>query len=136
MNYTINIDNKLFEVSIDDINKRPIVAHVNGREFLVNPVTNQVEIAETVQPASLLKTERSDIPGAQPGILSAPLPGTVIEVFVKPGDKVEAGQVILIIEAMKMKNSIRTTIDGTVAAVLVIAGQSVAHKQGLVEFRE
>jgi biotin carboxyl carrier protein len=46
------------------------------------------------------------------------------------------GQVILIIEAMKMKNSIRSIHTGTVSEVLVNAGQSVAHKQALLKFAE
>jgi pyruvate carboxylase subunit B len=68
--------------------------------------------------------------------LTAPLPGTVVDVFVKVGDKVEAGQVVLIIEAMKMKNSIRSVFSGTISEVLVSAGQSVAHKQALVKFAD
>ena len=135
MNYNIQIGDKTFEVAIDDINKRPIVAHVNGQEFLVSPETSQVERAPVAQ---LLPTSKA-LPGSpslQDGVISAPLPGTVIEVFVKPGDTVEAGQVVLIIEAMKMKNSIRSTRAGIVATVLVSAGQTVAHKQTLVEFQE
>ena len=49
--------------------------------------------------------------------MTAPLPGTVIEIFVKPGDQIEAGQVVLVIEAMKMKNSIRSTRAGKIAEV-------------------
>jgi biotin carboxyl carrier protein len=66
--------------------------------------------------------------------LTAPLPGTIVEIFVKAGDEIEAGQVILVIEAMKMKNSIRSTRAGKAAQVLVSAGQTVAHKQALVKF--
>ena len=66
--------------------------------------------------------------------MTEPLPGTVIEIFVKAGDQLEAGQVILIIEAMKMKNSIRSTRAGKIVEVLVAAGQTVAHKQALVRF--
>ena len=66
--------------------------------------------------------------------MTAPLPGTVIEIFIKAGDQIEAGQVILIIEAMKMKNSIRSRRAGKIAEVLVSAGQTVAHKQALVRF--
>jgi biotin carboxyl carrier protein len=135
MNYNIKIGDKSFEVTIDDINKRPIVAHVNGQEFLVSPETT-LELETATQAAG---PQQPALPGgaskhATPMI--APLPGTVIEVFVKPGDSVETGKVILIIEAMKMKNSIRSTSDGIVASVLVTVGQTVAHKQVLVEFKE
>jgi biotin carboxyl carrier protein len=47
---------------------------------------------------------------------------------------VEAGQVLLVIEAMKMKNSIRSTRAGKIVEVLVIAGETVTHKQPLVRF--
>ncbi len=66
--------------------------------------------------------------------MTAPLPGTIIETFVKAGDEIEAGKVVLVIEAMKMKNSIRTTRGGKVKEVLVSPGQTVAHKQALVRF--
>jgi biotin carboxyl carrier protein len=66
--------------------------------------------------------------------LTAPLPGTVIEIFVKAGEYIEAGQIILVIEAMKMKNSIRSTRAGKITEVLVSAGQTVTHKQILVRF--
>jgi biotin carboxyl carrier protein len=62
------------------------------------------------------------------------LPGTIVEVFVKSGDEIELGKVVLVIEAMKMKNSILSTRAGRVAEVLVHAGQTVAHKQALVKF--
>jgi biotin carboxyl carrier protein len=68
--------------------------------------------------------------------MTAPLPGTVIEIFVKAGEQIEAGQVILVIEAMKMKNSIRSIRAGRISEVLVSANQTVAHKQILVKFAD
>ena len=134
MKYNLKIGDKAFEVEINDINKRPIVAVVNGREFLVNPEPGPLQAQETTPPE--YKPRLATDPALHDGVLAAPLPGTVIEVFVKPGEMVEAGQVVLIIEAMKMKNSIRSIKDGVVAAVLVSAGQTVAHKQTLLEFKE
>ena len=55
---------------------------------------------------------------------------------MKAGEKVEAGQVILVIEAMKMKKSIRSVYSGTVSDVFVSTGQSVAHKQALIKFAD
>jgi biotin carboxyl carrier protein len=136
MNYNIHIGDTNYLVEIEDINQRPIVARVNGRVFTVNPEINHAQAAQL--PATTLPSQGGISKDLTPhsGVINAPLPGTVIEVFVKPGDSVETGQVVLIIEAMKMKNSIRSTQDGIVSTVLVSAGQSVAHKQGLVEFAE
>jgi biotin carboxyl carrier protein len=136
MNYNIHIGDTSYFVEIEDINQRPIVARVNGKVFTVNPEiinAQAVQLPATTPPA---QGEISKDLTPHSGVINAPLPGTIIEVFVKPGDSVETGQVVLIIEAMKMKNSIRSTQDGIVSAVLVSAGQSVAHKQGLVEFME
>ena len=136
MKYNVKIGDKSYEVAIEDINKRPVVALVNGQEFLVNPEPSQLENTTALQALPTGIIEHPGNPLLKDGVLVAPLPGTVIEVFVKAGEVVEAGQVILIIEAMKMKNSIRSTKDGVVAEVLVSAGQTVAHKQTLVEFKE
>jgi biotin carboxyl carrier protein len=154
MKYKITVNDKTYEVEIEDINARPVVARVDGERFEVMPehadqteatqmglrqkeagefqnqvekkfgITNPAEVASSPNPALSGNT------------LTAPLPGTVTEVFVKAGDKVEAGQVVLIIEAMKMKNSIRSTHSGAIKDVLVSAGQSVAHKQALVKFAD
>ncbi len=144
MNYNIKVGDKTFTVEIDDINKRPIVATVDGQVFEVTPETSEQGSA-TGTLAALYEPDQEQKAAAgreaasanlSGNVMTAPLPGIVIEVFVKPGDQVEAGQVILIIEAMKMKNSIRSTRDGILSAVHVSAGQTVSHKQALVEFKE
>ena len=57
--------------------------------------------------------------------LTAPLPGRITHVAVKPGDRVEKGDTLLVIEAMKMENEFRAGMAGTVAEVRVGAGQAV-----------
>lgn len=136
MKYAVRIADKSYEVEIEDIHARPVIARVDGQTYEVSPVngikpTNQEEGKE-IKAIDLPK--RSSSPGTNLNELTAPLPGTVIEIFVKTGEQIEAGQVILVIEAMKMKNSIRSTRAGKVVEVLVSAGQTVAHKQTLVRF--
>ena len=63
----------------------------------------------------------------------APLPGTIITVLVKPGDKVTLGQKLLTMEAMKMENNVLSEKDGVVKTVLVKPGQAVAQNDVLVE---
>ena len=58
-------------------------------------------------------------------MVSSPLPGVVLNVNVKEGDAVKKGQTILILEAMKMENSIEAPADGTVSKILVQKGDSV-----------
>ena len=147
MKYKITVNSKIYEVEIENINARPVVAFVDGERFEVLPQTGVQ--AEAKKEAAKESIEKKSFNPNQPSIGSkspnqalsgntqtAPLPGTVVEVFVKAGDKVEAGQVILVIEAMKMKNSIRSLFSGTISEVLVEAGQSVAHKQALIKFTD
>ena len=145
MKYKITVNNKTYEVKIEDINTRPVVAFVDGDRFEVMP--ENADQAETKKEAVRKTESKTFNPNPAPAASSpnlalsgntqtAPLPGTVIEVFVKAGDKVEAGQVILVIEAMKMKNSIRSVFSGIVGEVFVSTGQSVAHKQALIKFAE
>lgn len=138
MKYVVNVADKNYEVEIVDIFARPVIARVNGQEFMVSP---QESIGPAIRkentelkPVAIPKQPSNS--GVDVNELTAPLPGTVIEVFVKPGDQIQTGHIILIIEAMKMKNSIRATRSGTVAEVLVSAGQTVGHRQALVKFAE
>lgn len=64
--------------------------------------------------------------------IKAPLPGVMIEIKVKVGDSVRAGQEIAVLEAMKMENSIEAVMDGTVTAVHVKEGDSVLEGAAVI----
>lgn len=68
----------------------------------------------------------------QPGEILAPIPGVIVDIAVKLGDKVTAGQILLKLEAMKMQNSIAAQSDGTVAEISVENGDEVRDGQLLV----
>ena len=74
--------------------------------------------------------------GGGAGALNAPMPGVILEVSVATGDTVERGQPIAVLEAMKMKNSIKSPRAGTIAEVCVAVGQAVGHGDPIVRFRE
>lgn len=134
MKVSVKIEGKVYDVEIQDINKRPIVAIVDGETFEIQPET-ELAAAGSVEPAPVKIAELANQTVSGKALL-APLPGTVTEVFVLPGARVERGQQVCVIEAMKMKNTIRSDRSGTVANVAVTPGQSVKHKQALVEFDE
>lgn len=149
MKYNVKIGEKTYNVEIDDINARPVIARVNGQRVEVMPESGigpgvrkeadrkkPVEETKSFNPNHSTAASPSPNPALSGNIITAPLPGTVVEIFVKSGDKVEAGQTVLVIEAMKMKNSIRSMWSGTMGEVLVSVGQTVAHKQSLVKFAD
>src|SRR5690606_23695733 len=69
----------------------------------------------------------------QPGHVTTSMPGTIIEVLVKPEDQVQAGDPVLVTEAMKMETEIQAPIGGRVVAVHVGKGDSVNPDETLVE---
>lgn len=67
-------------------------------------------------------------------VLKAPMGGTVIEIMVKPGQKIKNGDLALVYEAMKMENDLASDIEGTVKRILVNEGDVIATDQALIEF--
>ena len=61
------------------------------------------------------------------------IPGTIIDVFVKPGDKVKTGDPLLILEAMKMHNLVQMPFDGKIVAVNIKAGDKVPKRFLMIE---
>ena len=117
---------------------------VNGEEFEVD-----IELNEdgTYQATVEGQTFSIEVPNAQAaprarrggggrkkksGTVSANIPGKVVTVEVKEGDVVKEGQVILILEAMKMQNEIQAPVDGTVINVACEEGQAIEANVPLV----
>jgi biotin carboxyl carrier protein len=72
-------------------------------------------------------------PSAQKRI-TAPMPGKILDIYVKPGDKVDLGAVIAVLEAMKMENELTSTVAGVVKNVAVTQGEVVTRDALLIEF--
>jgi biotin carboxyl carrier protein len=66
--------------------------------------------------------------------IKAPMPGLIIEVNIQPGDKVNKGDKVLVLEAMKMENVIKSPGEGIVSEVIVAKGDSVEKNQVLIKF--
>ena len=70
------------------------------------------------------------------GDVTAPMPGSVVRIMVKIGEKVEAGDTVLIVEAMKMENEVHTPISGVVEKIYVSEGDNVNPDEVLVQVRD
>ncbi|MCK6470785.1 MAG: biotin/lipoyl-binding protein [Planctomycetes bacterium] len=92
----------------------------------------------TLKPAAIDALEQAaGSAGAHSGPLeiASPIPGTIKAVRVKPGDAVEEGQTVVVLEAMKMENEIPAPHAGTVESVAVQAGQTVAAGAALLKIK-
>ena len=88
--------------------------------------------APKAAPAPAPAAAPKSAPAAGAETVSAPMPGTILSVNVKAGDKVKAGDVMFILEAMKMENDIMAPHDATIAAVHVGKGEAVESGTALV----
>jgi len=111
---------------------RRFLVRVNGEEY-------EVEVAEVREEGEShwnIRDIKKVVPSPSPlqvtTTLRAPMPGRVLAINVAKGEKVEAGQVVIILEAMKMENEIVSPIDAVVASIVVKKGDSVNSNDLLV----
>ncbi|GAA4402048.1 hypothetical protein GCM10023187_16880 [Nibrella viscosa] len=76
----------------------------------------------------------SNAAGAKVNDIKAPMPGLIVGVSVEPGTAVQKGDIVLILEAMKMENAIKAPGDATVRTIRVVKGDRVEKNQVLIEF--
>ena len=101
-----------------------------------SPVPSVLEIDDTVYETLPTRKflQRRPYAAPDPKKLLCVIPGIVREIAVKPGRRVNRGETLFILEAMKMQNDIAAPADGTVKNVFVEAGQMVTKGQALLEF--
>lgn len=93
------------------------------------------EIPEEQKPEKAFKGRRASdkMEAAQDNIIRAPLPGTIVDVTVSVGEIIEAGQTVVILEAMKMESEIHSPVSGTIKKIHVSKGASVKENDALIE---
>ncbi|MBQ4506974.1 MAG: biotin/lipoyl-binding protein [Firmicutes bacterium] len=130
MKYKINLKGKIYEVEVE-----------KGEAILLDEYEAAAPAAPAAAPA-----QSAAVPAAAPAAapapaamslaagetVTSPLPGTVLDVKVNTGDAVKSGQVLLVIEAMKMENEVLASKDGVVKQIVVSKGQSVKTGDPLV----
>ncbi len=134
----LTVNDKVYRVEVGNLDASPVAVKVNGQSYLVTIAPDDAEIsAADIQTASsrTAATKATAAPGASTvGTVKAPMPGNILDIQVKPGDRVSVKQTLCSLEAMKMKNAIRSPRDGVIATVAVAEGQTVAHGDVLFTF--
>ena len=102
--------------------------NVNGTEYAIS--VELMSEAEAQAAKAQAPKSAPGAPAAAPGegkTIAAPMQGTILSVNVKNGDAVKAGQVLFILEAMKMENEIMAPADGVITSVCVESGAAVSN---------
>ncbi|MDY6326232.1 MAG: biotin/lipoyl-containing protein [Bacteroidales bacterium] len=143
--YNFKIYGNKYAVEVGELEDNMIDVTVNGTPYkveldmelkprTVKPVVKVAAAPAAAQAAAPATRVEPAAPAGGGGTINSPLPGTVLDVFVKPGDSVKSGQRLLLLEAMKMENSIDSDRDGVVKEVKVSKSDAVMEGQALVVF--
>lgn len=127
--YKFKINGKDYAVTIGEAEGKMLSVNVNGADYQVElenaPVAAPAAPAQAVAPAAAAAPAAPAAPAGAGEKINSPLPGVIVEVCVKEGQAVKAGQKVAVLEAMKMENEIPAPKDGTVTAIHVTKGDSI-----------
>jgi biotin carboxyl carrier protein len=144
MKMNLSVEGRAFEVQVGDLDARPVVVLVDGERMEVwpeeeKPAAPAPVAAPVATPASSVKVpvpvwkpRKTDVLPGTENFVIAPIPGVVVEVNVQVGDRVSYGQVVVLLEAMKMRNPLRVAKPGVVTEIKVQAGQHVHYHEPLI----
>jgi len=139
--FKFTIRGNTYDVEILNIDDDCAELEVNGSTYKVDihrekpqsktPKLVRPKVVPSGESAKAKTSSPSEKKGA--GLIKAPLPGTILEMKVKAGDEVKTGDTLLVMEAMKMENNIKSDKEGKIVAVKVNAGDAVLEGDVLVE---
>ena len=124
--FLVNVNGASYEVMVEEINgaAAPVAAPA---PVAAAPAAAPVAAAPAAAPVAAAAGQES---------VESPMPGNILAINVKAGDAVKKGAVLMILEAMKMENSITSDVAGTIKQILVQEGDNVATDAILVEVEE
>src|SRR5512138_1314310 len=141
----VNVNGKVYEIDFESVSGQPVYSLiVDGRSYetYIYPGDDnwQVLMRGRLYPVKVEDEREKRLRAAAGGgvaetgeyHLRAPMPGLVVAVPVTEGQSVKKGQVILILESMKMQNELKSPRDGTIGRIRVKAGETVEQKQTLL----
>jgi len=132
----VTVDGKPFAVHVADdgvhLTHKTYSVEIDEGFAILDGIPHRLEWKRHLAPAEIAhKTEV--LASAAEGAVTAIMPGKIVRLYVREGDKVSKGDVVAVLEAMKMENELKAPQDGTVRAVRVQVGDDVEQNQVLVE---
>ena len=140
--FKFTISGKPYEVEVQNIEGNIATVNVNGTEYQVEmeeqaapviaPVARPAAKSAASAPAQSAAPKPAAAAGGSGHKMAAPLPGTIMQIFVKQGDAVKKDDKLLMYEAMKMENNLLAETDGTITAINCRQGDNVLQGDTLI----
>jgi glutaconyl-CoA/methylmalonyl-CoA decarboxylase subunit gamma len=159
--YTLEVGGKPYVIDVQEVTADRFTVRVGEAEYEVR-LSSDADLAEALITPAMVSTRANHVAPAAPttpvvrpatpertmpspaqartstdghvvGALTSPMPGKILSVEINHGDRVSRGQTLVILEAMKMKNAIKSPYDGVVLEIRVRPDQTVAHGDLLVQ---
>ena len=127
--YRITLEGKTYEMEVE------LLSENGAPQPAVKKEQKESAQAPAVRAAAPAAQPKQAAPAANSGVMAAPMPGTVLRIEKKAGDAVKAGELVLILEAMKMENEILAPVSGTIAVMNCTPGGTVAGGEVLFEIK-
>ncbi len=121
----VTVDGEEFEVEVS-LEEGNWEVSIEGRTYIV-------EVGDGERKKSRKRRVTKSVGGLGTGAISSAIPGKIVAIMKSEGDEVEAGSVVIVLEAMKMQNEIKSSIDGTVKKVMCKPGERVEANMPLME---
>lgn len=121
--YIIKLNGKVYEVEMEEVTAETAAT--------LTEATKAVQAPAAPQPVPNAVPQSAPVTGGQ--TIEAPMPGTIVGVSIKVGDQVKKGQLLVVLEAMKMENEIVSPIDGKILSISVSKGETVNSGDALVQ---
>lgn len=134
--YKVNINGITYSVSVEEVGKSKSESNTIHEVVSANSIKNKKTLDTQVENLNSKEERPAPIVNAHQGgedyAIVSPLPGIVFDILVRVGDKITAGQKIVVVEAMKMENDIEADRDGIVKQIPVSKGDSVYEGDTLI----
>lgn len=132
---TIRVNGLDFPVRIEGdtvhVGSSTHTVEIRGNYAIINGVSYPIEVMGLEEPKPKRLKAATISAGDEAGTITAVMPGLIVKIFKKPGEKVIPGDVIMILEAMKMQNELSAKREGRIKDILVKEGMSVEMRQVL-----
>ena len=143
--YHVEYNGEEFSITVNQLTSKKFLFKINEKSSEVD-ITSENGLldiflegqemkvrVESYELAELRKRAGTALEGPEDKTIKAPMPGLVLKAVINPGDNIKKGAALVIIEAMKMENIIKSPFDGRVKEIHVTAGQAVDKNDKLVE---